>query len=515
MRVYPKESISALRKQMAEAGFRFDDEPGVMTTQGDVARPEHGGVYLKAPGEAGRCGLPGARHREPAQVAEEGCPAAQASAGETWEGAIGEVTESVEPRSRAIATEVEPGTTDHLRRLRHYSFADSMIVSEIREVLQSSSETQDAETRVSALEGLKLETQQAYLRAGTRVTTKEPAMPQAADTPVIDETAAPETAASEAPAGDASAPAEVKPAKGKKGSKSKTTKNPDVEAKEGKGKKAAPEFVPGIAAGGTVSYLPLDKIDLDDEKFMFRARLRVGDLQASIADEGQQLPIVVRKVGKTRAMRYQIISGFRRVTAIKALGWKQVAAIVREDLDDDESAFRAAVLENTARKTYSDIDRAIAIERYERDGHTSTSVAAMMGITPQMKNKIKSLRELPQVVQDAIDDPTHPLKTKHGITLRTLARKYKDQGFEADHYAKWVTRVDDDELSVSALIRLVNKEYGGKQVGARFNSIFQERGTDWNNGEVRLAPVKLTISAMTDAEKAKLKGELKKVMDAL
>ena len=278
----------------------------------------------------------------------------------------------------------------------------------------------------------------------------------------------------------------------------------------GQGKKTeTSEFVEGIEEGGTVRHLPIDQVDLDDEKFMFRARLRVSELQSSIADEGQQLPIIVRKRGTTRAARYQIISGFRRVAAIKALRWDKVAAIVRDDLDD-EGAFRASVLENTARKSYSDIDRAIVIKRYEQEGHSSTDVASMMGLTRQMKNKLKSLLELPEVVQDAVDDSEHPLKTKHAITLKTLAVRYPSLDCK-----KWVTLVGDEELSVSALIRRVNKEHGGEQAGPSFTTIFQERGTDWDNGEFRLAPVKLTISAMTDEEKAKLKAELERVVAAL
>ncbi len=331
-------------------------------------------------------------------------------------------------------------------------------------------------------------------------------MPKAADAPVTDETTSPETPAAESPA-----KAATKPAKGKKGAKAKKkgAKTKAKKAEAVKDKKVA-EFVEGIAAGGTVTYLPLAKVRLEDETYMFHARLRVGDLQSSIEAEGQQLPIIVRKRGRTRGTWYQIISGFRRATAIKAIGWDRVAAIVRGDLDDDESAFRAAVLENTARKTYSDIDRAIVITRYESDGHSTADVATMMGLTPQMKNKIKGLLELPQVVQDAVDHPPHHLKTKHAITLRTLAGKYPDLDYE-----KWVTLVDDEQLSVAAMTRRVNKEYGGKQVGAGFTTMFQSRGTNWDNGEIRLAPVKLTISAMTDDEKAALKAELAKVMAAL
>ena len=92
---------------------------------------------------------------------------------------------------------------------------------------------------------------------------------------------------------------------------------------------------------GKVEHIPMDKLDLDDESFRYRADLRVGPLRKSIEAEGQVLPIVVRKVGKTRAQRFQIISGFRRATAMKELDRVTIAAIVRDDLDNDDDARRA------------------------------------------------------------------------------------------------------------------------------------------------------------------------------
>ena len=96
-------------------------------------------------------------------------------------------------------------------------------------------------------------------------------------------------------------------AKGKE--KTKTTR--------GKGRPEPPAFVEGIVAGGQVTYIPLVEIDLADETFMFRAHMRNVDLRRSIEDEGQQLPIIVRRKAPGG---YQVISGFRRVHAIRAIG---------------------------------------------------------------------------------------------------------------------------------------------------------------------------------------------------
>ena len=286
-----------------------------------------------------------------------------------------------------------------------------------------------------------------------------------------------------------------------------------VEAAEASGTQAEtaePPTTLGIPAGGKVEHLALGKLS-EDQDYMFRASLRVADLKTSIEEEGQQLPIIVRKIGKTEAMRYQVISGFRRLTAIQQLGWPTIAAIVRDDIDDDEAAFRASVLENTARKTYSDIDRAIAIQRYRASGHKATDVAAMMGLSDRRRKMIESLLKMPKVVQDAVDDPEHPFTTKHAIQLSRLKKRYAKLTEK-----KWVKKVTDDELSVNQMVRAVNAEHGSDGTGsAGFSTLFQARGTDLAKGEVWFAPTRVKVSNLSDDEKGRLKAELEKVLAAL
>jgi ParB family chromosome partitioning protein len=109
--------------------------------------------------------------------------------------------------------------------------------------------------------------------------------------------------------------------------------------------------------------LPLDYINLEDESFKFRLNLREGELVDSIKHNGQQLPIIVR--GKKPP--YQIVSGFRRVNAIKKLEIDKVQAIVRNDLDD-EQALLFSYIENENRKSYSDLDRGYAIVSFRNQG---------------------------------------------------------------------------------------------------------------------------------------------------
>lgn len=266
---------------------------------------------------------------------------------------------------------------------------------------------------------------------------------------------------------------------------------------------------PVLIAESKVKHIPIAKLDLDDTTFMFRAALRIGPLKKTLQSEGQHVPIVVRKLGSRRRKPYQIISGFRRATAMKALKKEKIAAIVRTDLPDDESAFKAAVVENEQRKTYSDIDRALVIHAHEKAGYSSVEVAELMGLRKRQKNYLKNLLELPQVVRDAVDDPDVPFYATHGITLRQMAARYPDLDYE-----KWVERVIEDELSVARLKRAVNKEHRPTEP-VPIGSIFNDGATDKGSGVYRLAPVKIVVSDLDDQEKQRLKAELAEVMEAL
>ncbi len=263
-----------------------------------------------------------------------------------------------------------------------------------------------------------------------------------------------------------------------------------------------------------VVHVQVARLDFDDETFRFRAALRIGPLQGSIEREGQQLPIIVRKVGQTRAQRYQIISGFRRATAMRELGAETIAAIVREDLDDDEAAFRAAVLENSQRKTYSDLDRALVIKSYEDRGYRSVDVAEVMGLSKRQKNNLKSLLDLPRTVRDAIDDPDNHFTTTHGLALKQLKGRYR-----ALHYGTWVTAVHDgndgDGLSVSQLKRAVNAHYRAEAQNEPVGSIFRSGDTKVDKGVFRLQPMKIEVQTLTEKERSSLRSELGLLLAAL
>ena len=275
--------------------------------------------------------------------------------------------------------------------------------------------------------------------------------------------------------------------------------------RRGRQKKDPPVFIAPIAEG-KVEHLPLAALNLDnDQTYMFRALLRVGDLAASIQAQGQQIPIIVRP-HPTRD-GYQIISGFRRATAIKEIGWTTVAAIVREL--DDESAFRASVLENTARKTYSDIDRAYVFKAYKDRDYKSGDIGAMMGLTERQVNNLLSLLELPKTVQDALSDTDAAFKATHALFLRKMKRKYPKLD-----YGRWIRATNDEELSVAQLTRQINEAYRAVDPPA-FSGLLNPKSSKLEEGLVHFKPVKIQISSLAAAERAALKEELSRILAQL
>lgn len=70
-------------------------------------------------------------------------------------------------------------------------------------------------------------------------------------------------------------------------------------------------------------------------------------------------PIVVRKMGD----KYERIIGFRRIEAVKELGWKEIPAIILKDISDEE-AMLIMLSENIQRENLNVYDQTVGILEY-------------------------------------------------------------------------------------------------------------------------------------------------------
>src|SRR6056297_998205 len=116
-----------------------------------------------------------------------------------------------------------------------------------------------------------------------------------------------------------------------------------------------------------IQHLARDRMVIDGEEMEV--------LKTSMATRGQQTPIEVVRTGAT----YGLISGMRRVAALKALGETHVLALVRRP-ETAEAAYLAMVEENEIRANLSYYERANIAVMAVRQGVYPTPKRAVSGL---------------------------------------------------------------------------------------------------------------------------------------
>lgn len=120
----------------------------------------------------------------------------------------------------------------------------------------------------------------------------------------------------------------------------------------------------------------------------------IGELGHSIASEGQREPIQVRRVGA----RYELISGHRRVRALRLIGRAVVRALVGDK--SDEEAERALMVHNEGRKADPDFRKAVRYQRAKDKGYARTQkdIAAMFATQQPSVSKRLRMLDLPRPI---------------------------------------------------------------------------------------------------------------------
>lgn len=267
--------------------------------------------------------------------------------------------------------------------------------------------------------------------------------------------------------------------------------------------KVIPPYVEALGKNHKVQEVPLASIGLADTTFRFRVNLRVGDLVRSIREHGQQLPVLLRKLPRRDDL--QIVSGFRRITAIQKIGWSRVSAIVLEDLSDKE-AFRVSVLENEARKTYNDLDRAHAIWKYRNMGHQVKEIAeGIFHLSRRQVERLQSLVELPKVLQEAI--ASEQITTAHALLLKQL----QDRLGGLD-YRPWIVQTVERKLSVGRLRGAVLASMREHDKDAPIELFVRQTDRASKQPVLRFRPVKVNPAALTEGQRKGLAEALRQAL---
>ena len=159
-------------------------------------------------------------------------------------------------------------------------------------------------------------------------------------------------------------------------------------------------------APGGLRMLPIKKIrPFHDHPFHLYEGDRLEDMVASVREHGILNPVIVQEIDGG----YEMLSGHNRMNAAKLVGLKEIPAIVKTDLSEEE-AYVYVIETNLMQRSFSDLliseKAAVLKARYER-------------VSNQGKwNDI--LREIASLEGKSLDDVTcghgdHKLKTRDSI----------------------------------------------------------------------------------------------------
>jgi ParB/RepB/Spo0J family partition protein len=251
-------------------------------------------------------------------------------------------------------------------------------------------------------------------------------------------------------------------------------------------------FVEGLRTRD-VQQVPLEWIDLSDKTFQYRFSTNLGDLRISLLHEGQREPIDL-----TGTRPHRIIDGFRRVEAVRSLGWSTVMAFVHKGVSDEE-AHKLAFLKNVVRKNLSPMDKAHAIFQARQRGRTAREIAQDFGISEKQVRRYEGLLKLPSEIQRLLNREKFPVS--HAKYLSDFKLKDKD----LDH---WVREIEEKDLTAKQLKRGLKQAFGKKAPGRGRLYMKRERNA------IRMYPFRISKDA-PEAEKEKVVRLLQDAIEVL
>ncbi|WP_420380995.1 ParB/RepB/Spo0J family partition protein [Novosphingobium sp.] len=134
-------------------------------------------------------------------------------------------------------------------------------------------------------------------------------------------------------------------------------------------------------------------------------------IDSILAEGGQKVPAVVRRVADDPAHDFEVIAGTRRHWSISWLrrnSYPEMQFVAQVAVLDDEAAFRLADLENRARTDVSDLERArnYAAALRQHYGNHMTRMAERLKVSKGWLSKMLKVAALPDMVVSAFATPS-------------------------------------------------------------------------------------------------------------
>ena len=206
----------------------------------------------------------------------------------------------------------------------------------------------------------------------------------------------------------------------------------------------------------------------------------LAELQESLKASGLLQPITVRRrPGKDG---FELIAGERRLRAARALGWREIPAIIKEI--DDRTLLTLALIENLQRTDLNPIEEGEGYRQLAQDfALTQQQIADTVGKDRTTIANVLRLLQLPEVVRDLLQEGH--LSMGHAKVLLGLDEEVKIVTFAEEIVREGLT-VREVERRMRSVAPPTRKKTG------------RPRAVDSQPAEVRLIENRLRRHLQTD-----------------
>lgn len=163
--------------------------------------------------------------------------------------------------------------------------------------------------------------------------------------------------------------------------------------------------------GGNIPNVPRYKVSeiYEDHSFNCRGRVSPIDvipLQNNIKTVGLLSPIVLQNlppnlIATNPGKKFRLVAGYRRMAAIRGLGWTEVPGILRDEVDEDQ--IRAInLIENLERSDLNILQEAKAVEYYIKKGYRPEKICDLLKQSrPWLQVRVDLLALEPEIQAEA------------------------------------------------------------------------------------------------------------------
>ncbi len=152
--------------------------------------------------------------------------------------------------------------------------------------------------------------------------------------------------------------------------------------------------------------ISVSEIDTRDDTCRLSLRTDPDPLVASIRAVGLINPPILRQRDD---FKYQIVCGFRRVMACKALGWPEIKARILKGNPSELDTLKLAILDNRSHRKLNVVEQARGIQKLSLhlpSRNRLRMLSSLLGFPQNQKvfKKIDALSRLPEVIQAGVID---------------------------------------------------------------------------------------------------------------